>query len=175
MTNKKNVDCGKLEKEKKSGGQEKMYSEQELQSELEIRVNEALKKARDGWDKENALKIQSERDDAARMATMSADERARAEMEKRQKAFDLERNQYLSEKMEFEAARELSKQKLPLSFAKLLSGGDIDTTISNIESFKEEFLKAVEEALSERLKGKTPATGLPAAEITDPFLSGFGR
>ncbi len=148
----------------------KTYTEQEL----EQKIAEAIKNAKAGWDKENETKIQSERDDAAKMATMSADERARAEMEKRQKAFDAERNQYLSEKMEFEAARELSKNKLPLSFAKLMAGGDIDSTMSNIETFKQEFLKAIEEALAERLKGTSPKTGMAPKTENDPFLAGFG-
>ena len=160
MMNKNNL------KEQKHEGQEKVYTQEEFEKKL------SQMKAQ--WEKENEEKILSERDDAAKMATMSADERARAEMEKRQKAFDAERSQYMLEKMEFEAGKELAKHNLPLSFAKLLSGNDIDDTISNIDNFKHEFLKAVEAALAERLKGATPKTGnAPAAEY-DPFLSGFG-
>ena len=160
MMNKNNL------KEQKHEGQEKVYTQEEFEKKL------SQMKAQ--WEKENEEKILSERDDAAKMATMSADERARAEMEKRQKAFDAERSQYMLEKMEFEAGKELAKHNLPLSFAKLLSGNDIDDTISNIDNFKQEFLKAVEAALAERLKGATPKTGnAPAAEY-GPFLSGFG-
>ncbi len=160
MMNKNNL------KEQKHEGQEKVYTQEEFEKKL------SQMKAQ--WEKENEEKILSERDDAAKMATMSADERARAEMEKRQKAFDAERSQYMLEKMEFEAGKELAKHNLPLSFAKLLSGSDIDDTISNIDNFKQEFLKAVEATLAERLKGATPKTGnAPAAEY-DPFLSGFG-
>ena len=160
MMNKNNL------KEQKHEGQEKVYTQEEFEKKL------SQMKAQ--WEKENEEKILSERDDAAKMATMSADERARAEMEKRQKAFDAERSQYMLEKMEFEAGKELAKHNLPLSFAKLLSGSGIDDTISNIDNFKQEFLKAVEAALAERLKGATPKTGnAPAAEY-DPFLSGFG-
>ena len=159
MMNKNNL------KEQKHEGQEKVYTQEEFEKKLS-----QMKAQRE---KENEEKILSERDDAAKMATMSADERARAEMEKRQKAFDAERSQYMLEKMEFEAGKELAKHNLPLSFAKLLSGNDIDDTISNIDNFKQEFLKAVEAALAERLKGATPKTGnAPAAEY-DPFLSGF--
>lgn len=152
----------------------KIYSQQELEAEVERRVNAALKSAKGSWDKENEMRLQSEREEAARMATMSADERARAEIEKKQKAFDEERKQYICEKMEFEAAKELAKYKLPLSFAKLLSGGDVDSTMSNIENFRQEFMKAVEEALSERLKGSTPKTANAVIKNTDPFLAGFG-
>lgn len=171
MINKKNSEYNWKEKdEKKKSEQEKTYTEEELLLEVEKRVNELKAE----WEKDNEQKILSERDDAARMATMSADERARVEMEKRQKAFDEERRKYLTEKMEFEAGKELAKHNLPLSFAKLLSGDDIDDTLSNIENFKQEFLKAVETALSERLRGSTPKIGAAHKSESDPFLSGFG-
>lgn len=171
MINKKNSEYNWKEKdEKKKPDEEKTYTEEELAKEVEKRLSEL--KAQ--WEKENEQIILSERDEAARMATMSADERARAEMEKRQKAFDEERSKYLTEKMEFEAGKELAKHNLPLSFAKLLSGNDIDDTLSNIENFKQEFLKAVEAALSERLRGSTPKIGAAHKSESDPFLSGFG-
>ena len=165
MLNKKNSE-NNWKDEKKVEEQEIMYT----QEELDKKINQM--KAQ--WEKENEAKILSERDDAAKLATMSADERARAEMEKRQKAFDEERSQYITEKMEFEAGKELAKHNLPLSFAKILSGGDIDSTLSNIENFKQEFLKAVEAALAERLKGQTPKIGNAEKTEYDPFLSGFG-
>lgn len=151
-----------------------VFTDEELEAEIERRINEALKSAKMNWDKENEVKMQTEREEAAKMASMSAEERARAEMEKKQKAFDEERKQYISEKMEFEAAKELAKNKLPLSFAKLLSGADIDSTMSNIDVFKQEFMKAVEEALDERLRGTALKTGSAAVKNYDPFLSGFG-
>lgn len=156
------------------GAEEKTYTESEFQAEIQKRVDEALKSARTGWDKEVEERLKSEREDAAKLASMSAEERARTEMERKQKAFDEERRQYLCEKMEFEAARELAKNKLPLSFAKLLSAEDMDNTISNINVFKQEFMKAVEDALNERLKGGTPKIGGGVSKNSDPFLAGFG-
>ena len=46
----------------------KLYTEQELNAELEKRLNEA----KAGWDKENAEKIRSERDDACLLYTSDA-------------------------------------------------------------------------------------------------------
>ncbi len=46
--------------------------------------------------------------------------------------------------------------------------------MSNIETFKQEFLKAIEEALAERLKGTSPKTGMAPKTENDPFLAGFG-
>lgn len=152
---------------------EKTYTEAQAKELLESKVNEAILAAKKQWDKECAKKIAAEKDEAARLAAMSADERARAELDKREKAFADEKKQYLTDKMEFEATKSLAKENLPVTFARLLSGEDIDATNKNIEMFKREFLKAIETALNERLKGQTPKTS-PSVENNDPFLIGFG-
>ena len=158
---------------KDTGNGKDSYSADEVSKLIEQKVNEALKNARAEWDKDNESKIAAERDDAARLASMSAEERARAELTKRESAFAEEKQRYMSEKMEFEATKALAKENLPVTFAKILSGTDADATAENINLFKTEFFKAIEEALNERLKGKTPRTS-SVVESSDPFLSGFG-
>lgn len=96
--------------------------------------------------------------------------RSLSEME----AFEDERRSYQAEKLEFHAQKALAEENLPTSFAKLLCGADEAETLENIALFKEEFMKAVEAALSERLKGVTPKTYTPSQDTFDPFLSGFG-
>ncbi len=145
------------------------YSKEQLEKEIEKAVSERKSE----WEKELEERLEAERSEAARLATMSADERSRVEFDKKQKAFDEERGRYMSERMEFEAAKALSNAGLPISFAKILKGTDTETTAENISIFREEFLKAVEEEVSDRLKGVTPKTGtLPSA---DPFLVGLSR
>lgn len=154
---------------KKELEEKQSYSKEQLEKEIEKAVSE--KKSE--WEKGLEERLSAERDEAARLATMSADERSREEFDKKQKAFDEERSQYMNERMEFEAAKALSNAGLPISFAKILKGKDTETTAENISIFKEEFLKAVEEEVSDRLKGVTPRTGtIPAA---DPFLNGLNK
>lgn len=88
--------------------------------------------------------------------------------------FEEERKAYLEEKMEFEAARTLSDEDMPTSFAKILAGSDLEQTQENVALFKREFMKALEEALSKRLKGSAPKTGNANIHESDPFLMGFG-
>ena len=151
-------------------GAEKLYTAEEL----ERAVNEAVKKAKSDWDTDNEEKIRSERDDAAKLASMSPEERAKAELEKNRKEFDEEKSRYMAEKMEFEAAKKLSENNLPITFAKLLAGKDAAETAANIDNFKNEFLKAVEKGLSEKLKGGSIKTGSGVRTENDPFLNGFG-
>ena len=155
-------------KKKNSPEEGQNYSREQLEREIEKAVSE--KKSE--WEKGLEERLEAERSEAARLATMSADERSREEFDKKQKAFDEERGQYMSERMEFEAAKALSNAGLPISFAKILKGTDTKTTAENISVFKEEFLKAVEEEVSGRLKGVTPRTGATPA-VADPFLAGL--
>ena len=154
----------------------KKYSPEEGQSysreQLEREIEKAVSEKKSEWEKGLEERLEAERSEAARLATMSADERSREEFDKKQKAFDEERGQYMSERMEFEAAKALSNAGLPISFAKILKGTDTKTTAENISVFKEEFLKAVEEEVSGRLKGVTPRTGATPA-VADPFLAGL--
>lgn len=85
-----------------------------------------------------------------------------------------ERQKYLTEKLEFHAEKTLTKEQLPVSFAKILCGKSEEETTENIAVFKKEFMKAIEAALSEKLKGSTPKTYSSDAGF-DPFLNGFGN
>ena len=150
--------------------EEKTYTAEELKKEIE----KAVEAEKASWEKDSEEKIRSERDDAAKLASMNPEERAKAEFEKNRKEFDEEKGRYLAEKMEFEAAKMLSENDLPITFAKILAGKDSAETSANIESFKKEFLKAVEQGLSERLKGGAVKTGSGIRTESDPFLNGFG-
>lgn len=90
------------------------------------------------------------------------------------KSFEDEKKAYLDEKMEFEAARTLADEGMPTSFAKILAGNDLEQTQENVAVFKKEFMNALEDALSKRLKGNAPRTGNANIHETDPFLMGFG-
>ncbi len=157
----------------RKGKDGEVYSAQEMEKLIAENVEEALKNARTAWDKENESKIAAERDDAARLASMSAEERAKAELDKRESAFAQEKQRYMSERMEFEATKALADEQLPVSFAKILAGADESETKANIEMFRDEFYKALEQALNDRLKGRTPKTS-SVVESSDPFLAGFG-
>lgn len=156
-------------------GTAKTYSEKELQAETDRRVTEALKTAQSKWQADYEKKIQNERDEAARLAKMSTEERAKAEFDKQKEAFDKERESYNRERLEFECTKQLAAESLPVEFASMLTGKDADVTKSNIETFKSSFMKAVEVAVTERLKGSPPKTQTQTNTETDPFLMGFGK
>lgn len=143
-------------------------------SELEKYIKEAVENERAAWEKELEKRIASEREDAAKLATMTSEERAAAEMEKKQKDFEDERQLYLSERAEFEAAKELAGEGLPVTFAKMVADADAEAMSENIRILKAEYMKAIEAGLSERLKGGLPKISKEKETVKDPFLNGLG-
>ena len=136
------------------------HKNDELKNFIASYVAEAIKNEKATWEKDFSDRIVSEREDA--------------EMDKRQKDFENERQQYVSERAEFEAAKELAAQNLPVNFARMVADADKDVMAENIERFKAEYMKAIESGLSERLKGVPPKISREKENLTDPFLSGLG-
>lgn len=146
----------------------------ELKSIIASYVQEAFKEAKASWEKELETRISAEREDAAKLATMSTEERAKVEMERKQKDFENERQLYVTERAEFDAAKELASQNLPVNFAKMVADADRESMMANIETFKSEYLKAIEMGLSQRLKGTLPRVSKEKEQMGDPFLNGLG-
>ena len=151
----------------------KTYTEAELQAEADRRVSKALETSKAKWEKDYEAKVQQAKDEAAKLAKMSAEERARAEFEKEKATFEAERNQYNTERLTFECSKQLANENLPIEFAELLTGKDAETTKENIATFKDAFAKAIDIEVSKRLQGKPPKMGTQTNEETDPFLKGF--
>lgn len=106
---------------------EKTYTEKDFQSEVDKRVTDALKTARTKWESEYSERLKAEKDEAARLAKMTADERAKAEFEKRVKDFDDREAKYNAERLEFECTKQLAGEKLPVEMAKMLIKRTIKT------------------------------------------------
>lgn len=157
------------------GGQtDKTYTEKEFIAEVDRRVTEALKTAKTKWQTEYDTKLQAEKDEAVRLAKLSADERAKEEFKNKLTQFETERTAYQRERLVFECTKQLAAEQLPVEFAEILTGTDADTTKANIEKFKASFAKSVEASVTERLKGKTPEKGGEPGAV-DPFLAGFKK
>lgn len=158
-------------------GQEKTYTQADfdkaIQSEADRRVNQALENQKKQYENDFEERLKTEIEKAEKRAKMSAEERAKEDFENDRKSFEEERARYTTEKMQFECAKLLGELKLPVGFAELLTGKDIEETKSNIKTFEKSFNKAVQAAVEERVKGKAPTTGNGMIE-TDPFLKGFG-
>lgn len=152
----------------------KGHKNDDIKSLVSQYVAEAVNEIKSSMGKDFEERIAAEREDAAKLATMSSEERAKAEIEKSRKDFESERAQYVSERAEFEAAKELTAEDLPVTFARFVADGDKEKMLENISVFKAEYRKAIEAGLSERLRGSLPRVSREKEQAADPFLSGLG-
>src|SRR3712207_2112781 len=153
------------------------YTDEELQkliqSESDKRVTQAIKTAELKWQKEYEEKLENEKSEAEKLAKMSADERAKAQFEKEKEQLEKERVKFQRDQLELETVKELGKQGLDVEFSSFLMGEDAESTNENIKLFKEKFDSAVEKAVTERLKGKTPKTTDKNTTISVDSLKGM--
>ena len=132
-----------------------------------------MKTAEQKWQREYEKKLEDEKSEAEKLAKMSADERAKAEFEKEKTKFEQDRAQFNRDRLELETVKELGKQGLDVEFSSFLMGENAESTNENIKLFKEKFDIAVENAVNERLKGKTPKTTDKNTTISSDSLRGM--
>lgn len=154
----------------------KTYTAEELQTETEKRVNEALKTANAKTEAAFEKKLEDAKAQWEKEAKMTAAERAKAAEDKARADFENEKAAFAHEKLISRAQGQLIKNGLPEDIAELITASDAteEKIGEGIAALKSAFDKAVEAAVEEKLKGNPPAIGGKPNSSTDPFLSGFG-
>ena len=126
--------------------QEKLFTQEEVNSIIEKR----LSKEKNKW--------KNEVDQAKRLAEMSAEERAKEEFRIKQQQFEEEKAAFEKEKLFVQTQKELSAKNVPIEFAQMLVRDDAESTKEAIDSFAELYAQSVEKGVSNKLKGRPPKT-----------------
>lgn len=145
--------------------------EKQLQSQTDKRVTEALKTAKDKWMEEFSEKTS----EAEKLAGLTAEERARVEFQKEKDAWEQEKTSFEAEKLKLEATKILSAEGLPISFVDYVATGNAEQITENIKVFKEAWETALGEAVTGKLKGKAPSSGLQNKDIVNMTKAEFGK
>lgn len=162
----------------------KTFSEEEvekmIQSQTDKRVSEAVKtreeNLREKWEAEYEAKLEAEKSEAEKLASMSAEERAQAEFQAERDAWLEDKKVFERERMQLEATKLLGAEGLPINFVDYVVGDTAEEVSKNIETFKTEWKKALEKEVSERFKGKTPAgSSLQSKDISSMSKEEFGK
>ena len=153
------------------GGEGKLSFTQEeydkkLQEDTAKRLATELEKQKETMRKELEETIKKERQEAEELAKLSAEERAKVEREKAQLKLEEEKSALEQEKVKFEreklflqTEKILSEEKLDTRLAPFLIGENADNTHENIKLYKEIHKEAVQNEVSDVLKGKKQLIG----------------
>lgn len=131
----------------------------------------ALTKARAEWD----AQAKAEQEEAARLAKMNAEEKAKHEREKHEKAIAEREAAVTKRELMVNAADKLAEYKLPRSLINCVNLSNSDECEKSIEGIREAFTEAVSEAVNDRLRGSAPPQAGSDGAGKDPFLEGLGN
>lgn len=135
------------------------------QEDIDAAKKKAVEEAQKQW--------KADADEAARLAKLNKDERAKEEMRIEREKFEKEKSEFAQKQLVAETANQLLERGLSKNFAERLCGKTAEETKANIDAFEKDFNAAVEKAVTERMKGNPPKFNEPDNKGNDPFLAGF--
>lgn len=158
---------------------DEILTDKDYQAEFDKRVakaiNTATTKAKAQWEEEYQKKMEMEKSEAEKLANMKEAEKHKYELEQERKAKEQAISELNAYKLEKEVHTRAEEKGLPISMLNgldytRLKAEDIDDII---QSRKNDFDKALENAMNERYKEKTPfnnATETPSNKTMPKFF-----
>lgn len=129
-----------------------LSSNRDYQSEFDRKVTQALTKARQTWDREQAENM----DEAKRLEKMTATERAQYQLSKDKATLEQERAAFARERLQVSVGAELQKRGLSADFAVYLTGSDAETSKANIDTFESLWKSSLSDAVNGRMRSNAP-------------------
>ena len=111
------------------------------------------------WEKEKEVEIEKQRNEAARLAKLSKDDREKEEEQKRLAKIEEREKNVLRAELRMETIKQLSNEGLPESFVDMVLAEDADQIKENISTVRKSFDNAVEAEVNKRLAQKAPRIG----------------
>lgn len=136
-------------------------------------IDAAISKAKTQWENDYKQREEQRKKEEARLSKMSDDERQKAELENMRQELESQKAAFEREKLENEMKNVLAKRNLPIEFTDFLIAENNEKTLERITTFEKKFKKAVEDALTEKLKGKAPQVGGTSVDASKSVKNGF--
>lgn len=127
--------------------------------EVQAKIDAATAKLKAELESERKKREADAKREAERLGKLSDDERQKAELENTRRELEAQRVEFEREKIKYEAAKVLGQRNLPVEFVEYLIAEDNPKTLERITTFEKQYRKAIETAVTERLKGKAPPSG----------------
>jgi hypothetical protein len=130
----------------------------QIQAETDRKVTKALETAKAKWAEEEQAKVKQ----AEELAKLSEKERAAKELEIQRTEFEQEKSKFERERLTLQTEKELINENMPPEFAQFIVAETGEQTRANINTLKASWQAAIEKAVDDKVKGRTP-TGNAAA------------
>ncbi|RBT37390.1 hypothetical protein EB54_03121 [Enterococcus gallinarum] len=119
------------------------------------------------WEQEYEAKVEKERNEAARLAKLSEEDRQKALLDKDRTEFEKEKAEFQKQQLFVEKGKQLTAQGIPADFAHRITGDTAEDILEDVKAFRAEWDKAVEAKVNERLASKNKTkVGTGAGQMT---------
>ena len=152
-TNTSDIDNNSTNAEQSIPSFDEFLKDPKNQSEFDKRIAKALETARGKWKVDAERQIADAKTEAAKLAKMNAEEKAKYEQEKRLADLDKREQEITTRELKAEALINLGEKGLPKELADVLNYKDADSCKASIESVATAFKSAVEKAVNDKLRG----------------------
>lgn len=129
------------------------------QSDVDRRVQEALNTAKNKWNSELDGKLEAAKNEGARLAKLSAEERQKEADKAEREKFEQEKAEFAHKSLVAETVKQLGEKGIPVEFAEMAAGADAKEAQANIKMLEKAWNEAVENAVTKRLSSKAPNVG----------------
>lgn len=130
-----------------------LSSNKEYQSEFDKKIAKALETSKTKIEAEWGVKLEEAKNEATKLAKMTADEKAKHEQEKQLKALEERELAITRRELMAEAKNTLSEKGLPQGLAEVLNYATAEDCKKSIEAIETAFNEALEKAVEEKLRG----------------------
>lgn len=114
-------------------------------------VDSIVKSKKSRWQKE----LEEEKNEAARLAKLSEKDRQEALIQKQKDDFEREKAEFRKEQLFVEKGKQLTANGMPAEFADRVTGETAEEILDDVKALREEWDKAVEVKVNERLASKS--------------------
>ena len=120
-------------------------------------------------------KFDAEKEEAAKLAKMNAEDKAKYAAQKREEELTARETAIQQKELRFEALNILEENKLPSKLVDCLNLTSAETCKASIESLKTAWTEALTAAVDARLRSNDPPPFSSGNKPTDAFLQGFNE
>jgi len=139
----------------------KTFTEEEVkaqvQAETDRKVTKALETAKAKWLEEEQAKLKQ----AEELAKLSEKERLAKELEIQRNEFEQEKSKFRRERLTLQTEKDLISKDMPAEFAPFVVADTAEQTLININTLQASWQAAIEKAIDDKVKGRTPAGNQP--------------
>ncbi|MDB8574973.1 DUF4355 domain-containing protein [Turicibacter sanguinis] len=151
---------------------DELLNDESYKSEYDKRLAQELASAKSKWETEQQRKLDAEKTEAEKMASMNAKEKEEYQQQKREKALEEREREITARELKATAYETLTEKGLPKELAEILNYTDADQCKASIDVVEKTFNSALTKAVNEKLKG-TAQIPKKGDEVKDTPLFGF--